>query len=138
MPRDQLKRLQKVQNNAARLILKRNKFCCATPLLCQLHWLPIDKRIIYKICMIVFKILNSQAPPYISELVDSYHPTRRLRSSSDPTLLVKRTTSRKIGERSFFFSAPHYWNALPKHIREIESLANFKTQLKTFLFRLDL
>ena len=131
---EQLKRLQRVQNNAARLVLKRNKFCSSKPLLIQLHWLPVESRIKYKICTTVFKILNSQAPQYLSDLVKNYCPARCLRSSNDPNLLVKHKTSRKIGERSFQYAAPHFWNSLPKTIRQIDSLSGFKSQLKTYLF----
>ena len=39
-----LDRLQKVQNNAARLIYRSSKFNHVTPLLHTLHWLPIEKK----------------------------------------------------------------------------------------------
>ena len=60
-----------------------------------------------------------------------------LRSSSDSTLLsfpnikVKAT----LGERAFVFAAPKLWNALPRFIRETNSIDSFKRQLKTYLFK---
>ena len=134
---DKLQCLQKVQNNAARMILKKTKFSSATPLLNELHWLPVKKRIMYKMCTIVFKCLNDQCPVYLSDLVKKYCPSRCLRSSDDPTLLVKPKTSRKIGERSFSFSGPALWNSLPQCLREQGSIETFKSHLKTYLFTLD-
>ena len=49
-PQYLLNRLQKVQNNAARLILKASKTDHITPHLRTLHWLPVDARIKYKLC----------------------------------------------------------------------------------------
>ena len=108
-----LKSLQSIQNNAARLILKKKKFEPSAPLLQELHWLPVEKRIIYKICTLVFKSLNSDGPLYLKDLITVYVPKRNLRSIHDTTLLLKPKIPRKIGEQSFLFSAPHFWNSLP-------------------------
>ena len=53
-----LNKLQRVQNACARLIFKEQKFCHVTPLIYELHWLPIRYRIEFKILLITFKILN--------------------------------------------------------------------------------
>ena len=44
-----------------------------------------------------------------------------------------RTT---LGARSFHASAPALWNSLPEYIHVIDSLALFKTTLKTYLLKL--
>ena len=49
LPEYLLKKLQLVQNNAARLVLKKKKYDHITPLLKNLHWLPVNQRIVYKI-----------------------------------------------------------------------------------------
>ena len=66
--------LQAVLNCAARLILCKQKYDHATPLLIQLHWLPVSQRIIFKILLLLFKVLNGLAPMYITELLDRYVP----------------------------------------------------------------
>ena len=48
LPKYQLQRLQYVQNTAARVVLQVSKFQHITPVLCELHWLPIQYRIILK------------------------------------------------------------------------------------------
>jgi hypothetical protein len=131
-----LKRLQRIQNNAARLITKTKKFNHVTPLLMELHWLPIHVRIEYKLLLIVYKCMNGLAPNYMASLLKKYVPTRSLRSSNDTTLLIQYRPKRtSFGGRAFKFSAPHLWNTLPAPLREINSLSNFKTSLKTYLFR---
>ena len=58
-----------VHNCAARLILGRRKYEHVTPMLVELHWLPVKERIVYKICLFVFKCLNHSAPQYLQDLV---------------------------------------------------------------------
>ena len=79
-----LKRLQMVHNCAARLILGRRKYDRVTPMLVELHWLPVKERIIYKICLFVFKCLDHSAPQYLQDLViptnRNAHYVRRTRT----------------------------------------------------------
>ena len=133
---ENLKKLQVVQNSAAKMILKKCKYEEATPLLKDLHWLPVQKRIEFKIATLVFKCLHELAPPYLQELLKLKSPCRNLRSSSDVLCLEIPRTKLKAGERSFYFSGPHIWNALPLEIRKAESLETFKKKLKTYYFTL--
>ena len=58
-----------------------------------------------------------------------------LRISDDRTLLYEpRLDQRNYKNRQFDIYGPRQWNALPRDIREITSLDNFKSRLKTFLF----
>ena len=61
-PKYLVHRLQLVQNCAARLILCGRKFDRITPLLKELHWLPLEQRIIFKISLVTFKALNNLCP----------------------------------------------------------------------------
>ena len=69
-----LKRLQSVLNSAARLIHLTSRCEHVTPLLIQLHWLPIEQRTTFKIAVITFKALHGAAPSYITDLMKSYTP----------------------------------------------------------------
>ena len=80
-PKCILKRLQSVLNSAARLIHLTSRYEHVTPLLIQLHWLPIEQRITFKIAVITFKALHGAAPSYITDLIKPYAPGRLLRSS---------------------------------------------------------
>ena len=44
LPLKQISRLQRVQNNAAKVVLRKSNFDHVTPLLQKLHWLPIKFR----------------------------------------------------------------------------------------------
>ena len=99
----------------------------------DLHWLPIEQRIQFKLICLTFKGLYNQAPDYISEMLVPYSQTRRLRSCSKQLLAVQRTNL-KYGNRAFSIAAPKLWNGLPDDIRTIKSFPLFKKRLKTYLF----
>ncbi len=82
-----------------------------------LHWLPVHYRIDFKILLFVFKSLNGLAPPYLSDLLQSYSPTRSLRSADQKLLTVPRAKRKLWGDRAFSVMAPRLWNSLPLNIR---------------------
>ena len=110
-PRSLILRLQKVQNNAARLILGISKREHISPHLASLHWLPIDSRIKYKLACICYHCMSTNSPPYLSDLLTVYTAARQLRSSSDNSVL-RRPSVRTVsyGQRYFAYSAPSAWN----------------------------
>ena len=136
LPCYQVERLQKLQNYAARIIFNKPRREHVTPLLLELHWLPVSARIDYKIAMLIFKSLNNLAPPYIKALTEPYIPIRPLRSGSKNLLVNKVCHYKTVGERSFSFYAPFLWNKLPQHLRDECTIDIFKSNLKTYLFRL--
>ncbi|KAK0140685.1 hypothetical protein N1851_022323 [Merluccius polli] len=107
-----------------------------TPILASLHWLPIHFRIHFKILLFAFKSLNGLAPPYLSELLHPYTPTRCLRSADQLLLRQPKTKLKLRGDRAFAVAAPNLWNDLPQHIRQASSLSVFKSLVKTHLFSL--
>ena len=105
-PRSLILRLQKVQNNAARLILGISKREHISPHLASLHWLPIDLRIKYKLVCICYNCMSTNSPPYLSDLLTVCTAARQLRSSSDNSVLRRpsvRTAS--YGQRYFAYPA---------------------------------
>ena len=69
IPDKLLNRIQRIQNYAARVVLRLHKFSHITPALAALHWLPVKRRIDFKIALLVYKALNGQAPAYIADLL---------------------------------------------------------------------
>ena len=132
-----LKRLQSVQNAAARFIVGLRKFDHISPVLQNLHWLPIRKRISFKIAMLVFKCLHGLAPPYLSEdcvPVSSLFGRAHLRSASSYDLIWSGKSSGS-GLRTFAVAGPRTWNSLPAELRAPGlSIENFRKRLKSFLF----
>ena len=136
LPDVTISRMQRVQNMCARLVLRRSKWDSAKACLAKLHWLPIRQRIIFKICVLTFKLLHGQGPVYLQDLLHYRHNTRSLRSTMDQSLLlIPRTKLKTFAARSFSVAAPTLWNDLPKCIRESNTLLNFKRDLKTHLYK---
>ena len=127
-----ISRLQHIQNTAARVVTLSKRSCHITPILKELHWLPVSQRIVLKLMLIVHKSFNNIAPIYISELLKVYTPSRNLRSSNK-SLLKEPTSKRNWGDRSFSVAAPRLWNHLPTKLKSCHSIIGFKSMLKTHL-----
>ncbi|XP_041959638.1 uncharacterized protein LOC121718626 [Alosa sapidissima] len=136
IPQKSLHHLQIIQNSAARIVTGTKSTGHITPVLLQLHWLPVTQRVQFKILLLTYKALHNLAPNYITDLLESYTPSRSLRSSSAGLLKVPKMNLSTMGERAFSHTAPKLWNSLPNNIRQCESTAQFKKELKTYLFRL--
>ena len=76
VPDHHMQKLQRVRNASARLILCAPKHCHITPLLQQLHWLPIRLSIGFKILLIFFKVLQGSAPKCLIDLISVLPPSR--------------------------------------------------------------
>ena len=136
LPNSAISKLQRVQNSAVRLVIGAKGCNVNRVRRDELHWLSIKDRITFKILLLTYKSLHGLAPPYITDLLTVYKPSRSLRSSSQIQLIPPRNISNVYyGERAFSTSAPKLWNTLPRDIRNAKSLAIFKKQLKTHLFK---
>jgi len=129
-----LQRLQVIQNAAARIVTGARRSEHMTPILRDLHWLPIRRRITFKTAVPVYKCLHDRAPQYLQIYCEptSTVATRRLRSAHSGRLTVPRTRT-NYGDRSFTIQGPRVWNSLPAALRAPDiTLTTFKNKLKTF------
>ena len=136
IPKDLMSQLQKRQNHAARVITQWRKYDHITPVLVDLHWLPVKQRIDFKILLLTYKALNGLAPAYIRELLTPYIPARTLRSMDNNLLEPPKCRLEYFGKRSFAAAAPVLWNDLPLHIKQSPSVDIFKSRIMTRLFQL--
>ena len=134
LPANSLDKLQRVLHTAARIVSLRPKSDDITPVLHSLHWLPIRHRLHYKVILFVFRCLNDMSPMYLSELLTPHVPKRDLRSA-DKALLDYKAPATKYGERSFSVAGAVLWNGIPEQMRLITDIGDFKSQLKTLLFK---
>ena len=104
-----------------------------TPVLRKLHWLPVEKRLLYKVLLYTYKALHGLSPSYVCDLIVPYKPTRSLRSEKKSMLHVPKTRTVGYGDRSFSKSSPVLWNELPETIKCSGSIEIFKRRLKTHL-----
>ena len=104
----------------------------------SLHWLPVQQRIDYKLCVRVYKCLHQAAPIYLSELcipVASFTGRSHLRSAVKECLVISYCRTKNYGQRSFSYSGPTLWNSLPLTVRDSSmSLSQFCSRLKTEMF----
>ena len=127
-----LQKLQNVQNTAARIITRTSRRSHITPVLKELHWLPIQCRVDFKILTLTYKAMHGESPTYISDLLEVYKPKRELRSANKTvSLTVPICRLVRYGDRSFMHAAPKLWNSLPADVRDADTLASFKKRLKT-------
>ena len=138
LPDCEIAKLQRVQNAAATLLMSCKKYDHITPVLINLHWLPVGYRINFKILLLTFKALYGMAPSYIIDLIHTKTNTRYLLRSNEGVLLKHSSGKMKksFGDRSFSLAAPTLWNALPVSLRSIKCISTFKSNLKTYLFKL--
>ena len=134
LPDTLLCKLQRVQNAAARLITRTQRRDHITPVLMELHWLPVEQRLTYKILLYTFKATKGDAPSYIGDLLEVHQPTRNLRSNARSLLVVPKTRTVTYGDRSFSSAAANLWNDIPESMKNANSIDIFKRQLKTRLF----
>ena len=129
--------LQRIQNYAARVILRLPKSSSITIHLKSLHWLPVKVRSTYKIACLCYHCHSSTAPSYVTGMLHRkpLH-TRNTRSSSYTMPLLNRPAHSKatLGDRSFSFASSSVWNSIPNDVRCAPSLSSVKSRLKTYLF----
>jgi len=109
-----LAKLQTVQNAAARVITGTRKFDHITPVLRDLHWLPVRQRISFKLARMVYTCLHGLAPSYLADVCTLVSPVVgrwQLQSANSGTLVVPGT--RTIGRHNFVVSGPATWTRLP-------------------------
>ena len=132
----EIQKFQRLQNSAARLITRAKKSEHITPVLVNLHWLPLEHRVIFEPLLYTYKALHGLAPDYLANLLTFYEPVRTLRSSRSINLSVLRSRTSTYGDRSFACSSPRLWNKRPDFIRYSKTLDSFKTRLKTHFFKI--
>ena len=121
---------QRVQNCLARVMTRSPRFTPSKPLLKSLHWLPVQYRIMFKMCTISYQALYSKQPSYLHTLLTPIRKPIQLRSSTSDLLFVPKVNT-NMGTRAFAVGAPTLWNMLPSSVKSVENIAKFRRHLKT-------
>jgi len=112
LPKSSIATLQRVQNAAARLVLGLGPCDHIADGLCQLHCLPVEARIRYKLCLLIHMVHTGRCPPCLKNIL---HPVS---SSSSRSGLRSATTAQYVkprlrtgfSEHAFSFAGPTSWN----------------------------
>ena len=121
-------KLQCTQNSLSRVVLsgRHRKHLSASMRFSNLHWLPVRKRIDFKLALTTYRILSTHQLAYLRSLLFPYEPMRALRSSSQQ-LLNAPTVTTDFGRRAFSYCAPKIWNEIPATTKKCSNCANFQT-----------
>ena len=127
--KDNIYKLQKLQNSAAKLILGKKRCDSATAALKQLHWLNVEARIMFKVLLLVHKVLRGKCSKTISLRYKGFN------GRPDDYLKLQTPTFKTVyGTRVFEYYATRLWNELPIALREEDDVVKYKKLLKTLLF----
>src|SRR6218665_2857861 len=129
----EVKRMQRIKNSLARVVLCVPLRTCSSVLLHKLHWLPVEFKIRFKLACLTYKALSTSKPTYLHALLTPYTPPRCLRSSGTRLLAEPRYRT-VMGSREFHFSVPREWIRLPLTLRSTNSLPSFKKRFKLINF----
>jgi len=113
-----MSRLQSVQNAASRLITRVGQCEHITPALHHLHWLPVCRRVDFKISTLIYCALAGTAPVHVADecTLVTTAGRRPLLSADIQTCLIKRLRN-QFGDRYFATAGPMLWNSLPEQLR---------------------
>ena len=134
LPSSLLKRLQRVQNAAARTIFNLRKREHVSIHRQSLRWLQIADHAKLKVACLTLRWFNGSAPPYLSDLISCNAPGRELRSGDKNLLICKPFRLILFGKRAFSCAAPLLWNSLPDPVRQAPNLNTFRC-LVTFCLK---
>ncbi|KAF7254804.1 RNA-directed DNA polymerase from mobile element jockey [Varanus komodoensis] len=102
LPLKTVRILQLVQNRAARLLTGTGRYVHMTPVLRQLHWLPIEVRAQFKVLVMTYKALNGLGPGYLKERLHPHMPSHPLRSTGEALLREPSVKEvRRVGDLAF-------------------------------------
>ena len=87
----QITKLQVLQNTAGFIVSFTRKYDHITSVLKSLHWLPVNYQIIFKILLLVFKVLNNMAPSHFHDVLHYRTYSWSFRSTSQEFMQVDRT-----------------------------------------------
>ena len=111
---------------------RSSHFSRSVPLLKSLQWLPVQYRIVFKICIITYQALSSKQPAFSHSLLTPAKRPRQLRSSNYNLLFVPSVKT-NVGTSDFSVAAPTLWNSLPVSVKSVGNIATFRRKLNTNL-----
>ena len=104
--------MQRIQNQAARMLKRIPRRNHITSVLKDLHWLRINERIEFKILILTHRAFYETGPMYLSKLIKKHNSSNRTRRANDHCLLsiplISKMCANSYFERSFSYAAPFF------------------------------
>ena len=127
-----IKKLQYIQNFAARIIRGHRKYDHVTPILKELHWLPVKEHLYYRDAVLAFKCMNGMVPEYLSSQFTARGAVSGRKTRQSGQLNIPLFTS-ATGQKTFQYRITKIWNDLPSNLKLSRTISSFKTELKKIL-----
>ena len=130
-------KLERLQNQALRIILRKDRKTCSQTLRDKLELLTLYNRRHCLRFVLIFKIVNNLNCPKQLQNKLIKRQAMHTRSLRDSTILNIPKVKSSAGEKTFEFSAVRDWNRLPREIRELNILDTFKSIMHRTLLKED-
>ena len=130
------KRIQTIQNMAARAILGRNRYDSAAPLIKDLHWVALDiKRKIHEL-VLFYKIYMDKGTCQQKKRLSNYRkePNINTRGMGSSHLFIPAFRTNYMKE-SFYIRNIKAWNGLPSELKSAQTPGTFKAKLFKYFFQ---
>ena len=121
-----MKDLQVLQNKAAKIVTHSPPRAERKTMYNKLGWLTVRQLIMYHTLLTVYRVRQTQEPEYLASLLCRDSPNGRI---------VIQNTSLTLAQKSFSIRGACNWNSLPPSIRTLESLSQFKKEVKVWIKR---
>ena len=120
-----VRKLQRVQNFAARIILGFRKFDFISQGIKSVKWLPVKDRLYLNDAIMMYKCINKLAPDYLADkfVQRSHIHNRNTRSRNQLDIPRCRIST---GQRSFVYRGTQLWNSLSYDVRTAKCPKVFK------------
>ena len=113
LPNKYIHPMQRIQNQAAKVIMNKDRFYSPVSTMRQLHWLPISFRCKYMMLLLVYRCMKDQAPEYLRQKLILRNPVWNTHSATKSNLLHIPYNKRKtLANRGFSSAGPKLWNSL--------------------------
>ena len=127
-----IKKLQLVQNFAARIVSGKRKFDHISSTIKDLGWLTVKNMLLYRDAQMAYKIMNGSVPSYLSGLLTRRSSIHCLNTRNRQDLNIPKCRT-SLAQRSFRYRAAKLWNTIPSKVKHSPTLNSFKRSIKNWL-----
>ena len=127
-----IKRLQGIQNYAARIVCNIRKYDHVSPALKRLKWIPVKSHLYLRDAVMAFKCMTGLSPEYLSNKFISRGSGRVTRNSQKLNIPLCKSAT---GQRSFYYRIVIIWNAISPTLKLSQCVSSFKRNLKLDLLK---
>ena len=124
-----IKKIQVLQNRAARIILNADWNESSLSMLNKLKWMSIKDRIFYSTCLLMYKVTHNDAPDYLYVFMD-----RQIEYNlpGNHNIVIPHPNI-NLYKRSFMYQGASCWNELPENVKSCQTLSSFKVSIKNYI-----